>query len=356
MVCPDKSVTEIGQVSAAAHYAAKDDCPAWVSGVNNVAAGSYSGTGSVVCGEESTITPKLTIINLGSDNLTECTVSMSVDGGSEVSIEWTGDLATLENAQVTFDDITVSSSAELTFNVTNPNGVADESAGNNILTEVLGSERAGVEVTFQITTDFWPEEITWQLKDDTGATLFSNEDEGVLTCDNTYTQVYTLEHLKCYTFSIQDSFGDGILNGPINPNSHSCGTDNGLESMAMGAISITSDMGLLFGDIDYGSGNDIEFIVLDPLSNQELSLEGLNLYPNPASDNVNLSFGLAESTKLQVTIYNMLGQAVKSVNAQTYGAGNHTLEINTAGITNGMYFVNISDGDATVARKLTIAK
>lgn len=356
IICPDKIVTEIGQVGADAHIAHKDGCPAWISGVNNVAAGSYTGTSSIACGEDATITPSVNVINLGEANLTSATVELLVDGSSQEVINWTGDLATTEAEEVTFADITVNSSAELSFVMSNPNGTVDDSESNNIITTTIGSQRAELEVTFTITTDFWPEEITWQFKDDTGATLFSNEDEGALTCDNTYTQVYNLDPGKCYTLSIQDSYGDGILNGPMNPAAHSCSTPNGIESIAYGAINLSSNAGVMFDAIDYGNGTDIEFITFDPNAVEELTLEELNLFPNPASGNVTLSFGVEETTDLEINLYNMFGQQVKSVSSQTFNAGSHTLDINTTNIANGMYFVNISDGNAVVTRKLTIAK
>ncbi len=356
MVCPDRTVTEVGQISAAAHYSASSDCPEFVTGINNVSASSYSGTTNIPCGQETTITPEITIRNLGTANLTSCDIELMVDGSIIETVQWTGDLASTETEVVSFADISVNSSAELSFTVSSPNGQADDSESNNTLTTVIGSQRAELEVTFEITTDFWPEEITWQLKDDTGATLFSNEDEGALSCDETYTQVYNLDPGKCYTLSIQDSYGDGILNGAINPNSHSCTTPNGQNSTAMGAVSLTSNAGVMFNQIDYGDGTDIEFITFDPNAVEELSLEALNLFPNPASNNVTLSFGIAETKDLEITLYNMFGQVVESIVDQTYNTGSHTVEINTTRVANGMYFVNITDGNAVITRKLTITK
>ncbi len=355
-ICPNKIVTEIGQVNAAAHHAAHGNCPAWVQGNNNVAAAAYSGTNDILCGTASAITPKLTIRNMGNTNLTSCVVEFMQDGNSMETVNWSGDLATLETDEITFGNVDVLNSSQFSFSVTMPNGTGDEAASDNSITAPIGvNEQSSSTVFFEITTDFWPEEISWELKDNNGDVLYSNADEGALSCDETYNQMYELNIGECYTFSALDGYGDGVLNGVMNPG-HGCTTTNGTANMAMGAIKLWSDNGIMWENIDYGNGFDVEFIVASPSATQEVELNGLNIYPNPATDNITVAFELPETTKLEVALYNVLGQQVTTSGTKQYPSGSNNLNVNTADLSTGIYFISITEGEKVTSRKVSILK
>ncbi|KAL7546690.1 hypothetical protein ACHAWF_010021, partial [Thalassiosira exigua] len=65
-----------------------------------------------------------------------------------------------------------------------------------------------VEVDVRVTTDNYPGETTWTVKDVNGATLMSGGP--YQTAGNTYTATQTLADPGCMTFEISDSYGDGI--------------------------------------------------------------------------------------------------------------------------------------------------
>ncbi len=71
------------------------------------------------------------------------------------------------------------------------------------------TECIGLDVTVSITSDGWPTEISWTIQNDAGAIVAS--DGGTITQQNTeYINDVCLDSSKCYTFTINDSFGDGI--------------------------------------------------------------------------------------------------------------------------------------------------
>ncbi len=72
------------------------------------------------------------------------------------------------------------------------------------------TECVGVDVTLNITTDSWPSENTWTIEDSTGTIVKS--DEGRLVDPRTeYIEDFCLDSSECYTFTIYDSYGDGIF-------------------------------------------------------------------------------------------------------------------------------------------------
>ena len=75
--------------------------------------------------------------------------------------------------------------------------------------------------------------------------------------------------------------------------------------------------------------------------NDELSIVGLKLYPNPSVDQINVS-GIKSNDK--VTIYNLMGQVIHT----TISKSDDTLLINVYNYTNGIYIaVILSDNKRT---------
>src|SRR6202008_4879495 len=62
-------------------------------------------------------------------------------------------------------------------------------------------------VSIILTTDNYPGETTWDLKDNNGNTLATN---GPLTAATTTTYTLCVDSSSCLTFTIHDAFGDGI--------------------------------------------------------------------------------------------------------------------------------------------------
>ena len=97
---------------------------------------------------EATLTPEVTILNLGQINLTEVTVGYSLNGSTAVEIDWSGNLATLATDVVTFPEITIPS-GENTFvaYVNAPNGETDEYPENDEATKDVLVYAGNVKIT-----------------------------------------------------------------------------------------------------------------------------------------------------------------------------------------------------------------
>ncbi|MEL6987333.1 MAG: S8 family serine peptidase, partial [Bacteroidota bacterium] len=67
----------------------------------------------------------------------------------------------------------------------------------------------GTEVTLSITLDNYPEETSWTITNDGGATVASGGTYGSSPDGSTITETICLAD-DCYTFTINDSYGDGI--------------------------------------------------------------------------------------------------------------------------------------------------
>ena len=75
-------------------------------------------------------------------------------------------------------------------------------------------------------------------------------------------------------------------------------------------------------------------------------IEGLNIYPNPASsDRIYITSKLAETK--EVAIFDVLGKKV--LQATITGK-----ELNISELTPGVYIIKIKEGEATATRKLIV--
>jgi hypothetical protein len=82
----------------------------------------------------------------------------------------------------------------------------------------------------------------------------------------------------------------------------------------------------------------------------------ISLFPNPAQDQVQLSFESKESGNYQIQIINTLGQVVLN-QTMNLGAGNQLVSINQLPSIAGIYqIILIKNGNQMATRKLMISK
>ncbi len=79
----------------------------------------------------------------------------------------------------------------------------------------------------------------------------------------------------------------------------------------------------------------------------------ISLYPNPATNSVNLKFNVTKNTKALVKVYNVMGQQVASFDNQSITNGS-ILTIDVAKYTKGIYFVNSVIDGKTFSHKLIV--
>ena len=75
-----------------------------------------------------------------------------------------------------------------------------------------------------------------------------------------------------------------------------------------------------------------------------------NLFPNPTEDNFVLEFNVLQPTDIQIVVYDNLGQIIYIENQQQY-AGQYSNTIDLSTQATGMYMVQVSFGDQSVAQK-----
>ncbi|MFT5956414.1 MAG: lysyl endopeptidase [Flavobacteriales bacterium] len=181
----------------------------------------------------SSVTPEFTVRNAGSATLTSFTYTYNVDGVGTQSGSWTGSLATSGTVVITLPTASVSGGAHV-FNVTvdDPSGTADENSSNNSGSSNFSTTSSGIFVDLSLLTDNYPGETTWVITDSFGAAVFSGGPYA--SAQTTYTFSGCLPE-GCYTFTVLDSFGDGMqFNGVVGDYTLVDGQGNVLAQLIAG--------------------------------------------------------------------------------------------------------------------------
>ncbi|MCB0577332.1 MAG: T9SS type A sorting domain-containing protein, partial [Saprospiraceae bacterium] len=81
----------------------------------------------------------------------------------------------------------------------------------------------------------------------------------------------------------------------------------------------------------------------------------LSLNPNPVSQGLaQLSFNLDQGGETQVFITDVRGGLVRTVQQGTMNAGPNYVQLNTANLQDGVYFVRVQSGNLNGTKKLVV--
>jgi PKD repeat protein len=84
-------------------------------------------------------------------------------------------------------------------------------------------------------------------------------------------------------------------------------------------------------------------------------IQDASIFPNPTSNTCALKFNLLQAKTLTINIFNVIGEKVYSLPKNVYEEGTQEIKLNTHNLSNGMYFVQISDGTRAISKPLVIS-
>ena len=86
-----------------------------------------------------------------------------------------------------------------------------------------------------------------------------------------------------------------------------------------------------------------------------MNVYGPSAYPNPASDNLNISYRMSQSGLAMVRIYDITGKLVTSEKFETI-SGEQVFKINTSSLMPGIYFYELDANGSTMKNKFVISR
>jgi hypothetical protein len=79
-------------------------------------------------------------------------------------------------------------------------------------------------------------------------------------------------------------------------------------------------------------------------------------YPNPFNPSTSISYGLNKSGNVSITIINILGQTVASINVGQQTPGVHTVNYDATRLSTGSYIYRVQAGDQIISKRMIVVK
>ena len=77
-------------------------------------------------------------------------------------------------------------------------------------------------------------------------------------------------------------------------------------------------------------------------------------YPNPANDEVTISFALPRTSPVTLDLFDIKGRKVESVIDGEMNVGEHEIDVATDSLTGGVYLYRLTTDEDSAVRKLVI--
>ena len=280
----------------------------------------------VDCG--TAFTPTVVVTNYGTTTLTSAVLSYSIDANTAATQTWSGSLAMNDFETITLPMMNVSEGSHtFTIELLSPNGSLDQNTLDN--TEVSSAFAVFFDtatVNLALVTDQYGGETSWEFKDSDDTILYSGTGYSNGT---TYNESFDVSAGGCYSFTIYDSQQQGIC----------CTNGDGSYTLTDSNANVIATGG------EFGAQESVSLTVNTLGAENYLLDRKITLYPNPATDMLNIKVGSSNSLPKTYKIYNMLGQIVLQ---QSVGELSDLI-VNISSLRKGVYFIKIAADNSSIS-------
>lgn len=281
------------------------------------------------------------VVNGGTETLTSIKFEVSVNNGAKTTHEWTGELPVYGNVDIDMFAEVPFGGELVTAKIVEANGTpfTFETSVMGKCEEwiqvELGDTQATEEFKLELAQDRFGNQTTWKVYNHKDEVIANGGPYKMLSASGieVHEEYFTAPAGDCLMFVIEDNVGNGINN-----------------NFGQGYYKLYDSKGntLVESDGKFGFGEYHIIYVHGAMAVEDVTETSYNVYPNPVKDVLTIS---GEDMK-QVTVYNALGQMVKSINCN-----DNTVQINVNDLQNGMYFVNVINNNGVMTTsKVSVLK
>jgi hypothetical protein len=390
-ICPNRVVSEVGQLTATEFYASVGTCPPPASNTADVTMMSYDADTYICSGASHT--PEVTIQNNGTSNLTNATVTITQGGNTVSTGTFTGNLGTYGVATITCTPITNPSSGAMIATVTTSGDALETNGVINTALTIYSAAAAPLVQDFASSAFPYSE---YKVSSATGnnwtystGTMkydcynYSDGSKGDLsiepvnlsslvdpslsfdvayrgytaaTPENDKLEVFVSTNCGTSWTSVYNKQGATLSTGATQTTSFTpaSSADYRNENVSLVAVAGQSEVFIKFvGTSNYGNNMYIDNInVSSATSVSENELTSLSVYPNPASTEVNVSFE-AKNANYLVKLVDLQGRVIANQNLSNLN-GTQVISIPTSTVAKGSYIVSITSNGMTSTKSVVI--
>lgn len=295
--------------------------------------------------------PEVSIRNWGNTEITSMKIESSTNGSTPQVYNWTGNLLSGHTTEIVLPTLsyTVIASNDIKIEIKKVNGAADNVLSNNVETKVVAEADKHETTSMQLTFDSDkysgtnPEngnahnETSWKLFGADGTTLL--QESGVVTSNTTFDVTLDLATESCYIFEFYDKYGDGM--GTVAGNEGANEVKLAFDGTT--AYSHTGKFKMLHYEFS-------TFKTISAIKDVENVIDFI-VFPNPATDIVNVNVETANNNEVTVEIVDLSGKTLeinKVVENKT--------SFNTSKYSNGIYVINVLSNGVSIASTSVVVK
>ena len=281
------------------------------------------------------IEPVVLIKNYGVVELTSLEFKYSINEGEQQTFSWTGNLLQNEELEVVLPEYFYVPSDNNVINIECelPNGNEDQLPQNDYSEiDFYGSQNFPDNIKFGVKIEGNPEQVTWNIVDSEGLLI---EEGGPYTSAGFYTTALIFPGTGCYMLTLNDDSGEGLSGGRYII------LDNNNDILWEGTKFTYSTK----AELAYGVTVDIE---------DNLAAEDVKIFPNPVNGAATIEFNVDKDSDANIAMYDVLGKNVMNIYNGKLQCGSNKINLNTSGISKGVYFVRIESGKHIVSKKIVV--
>jgi hypothetical protein len=361
---------------------------------------------AISCANE--VAPAITVENLEASPITSFDVEYTLDGGTPVTYAWTGNLAVDQTATATLPSSPLTpGSHTLNVKITNINGVPDLVSSNNEFAFTTGQPISVAAVAQNFLATTWPP-ANWINVNPDGAAGWTRSNTGLNGAGSAkidfynslagnVDMLYLVEALDLSTVTTGATLRFDVAHRQYSAAesdilelqvSNDCGQtwvsafNKAGAALATATGFITTaftptatqwraenvDLAPFLGTnqllmrwratSQYGNNAYIDNINTLITSSIDDLVDGaeLNVYPNPANNQITLDFTTKATTDMGMVITNAMGQVVQQVAPYQLSVGNHKLQMPVSQLAQGLYFVTLQTVEGVLTSSFTISR
>ncbi len=132
----------------------------------------------------------------------------------------------------------------------------------------------------------------------------------------------------------------------------------GMSGFEVSSMTVNTSNNSIFA----GTGKGSVYKMVDGInsSKEETSLptefELKQNYPNPFNPSTKIEFSVARNERVTITIYNILGQVVKTLADMDYAPGKYTITFDGSSLASGVYIYNMKTNSTNFTKKMMLLK
>lgn len=292
--------------------------------------------------------PMVRIKNNGQKPLTNATIEYGEVDGEKKKYNWTGSLefSEMEDIALPIQYLGYWNGLEgagtFEASLSNVNGGLDEYENNDRISTTFNRPKVFERpIQVKVRTNNRGNETSYTVKDTEGNTILERNN---LASNTLYTDQLQLPR-GCYTFEINDSADDGLYywfwEAQPNPADHRGRGSARLMQVYSNGIALAAHT----FEPEFGRSAQIDFAIPAFVNTLEQGeIEFFSLYPNPASESINLDLKGFDGDEFQIEIVDIHGKVIKVQKTSIFNKEHlETIDIST--LPAGMYFAKVKNSD-----------